>query len=341
LGEDAREARLIRALLWEELGRQGLLADSNPYRDCLARVQDYGGKAMKRFSSVFDSTDWRAANAVLTYPYTEGQLVRILGFGRLLTEFSVSTLVARLNVVGLEEVLELGELSNLIVTVCDQYIDLQPEGTPVLSRRMLEGAKARSRLSFGWMKRRSGTAQQRVMARLVTLYFRRLAKLPYAVRHESLHAFMHRVIISMYDAEMDAERKSNGTPRERTLRRKSALPFVVMGLPVWLSAPDIEVTTFRRHLRWLYGLGEFIGWVDDVIDLDEDRNDGHSNRVHNALAGVRRPLRRRVLAQSIARRGRRVVETKPDFVGCESQPADCDALSAVIISWFGGVPPTR
>lgn len=329
----------MRALLWEELEREGLLANANLYRNSLARVQDYGGKAMKRFSSVFDSTDWREANAVLTYPYTEGHLVRILGFGRLLTEFSVAPLAARLNVTALEEVLELGELSNLIVTVCDQYIDLQPEGTPILSRRMLERARAHSRFSFGWMKRR-GTAQERVVARLVTLYFRQLAKLPYAAKHESLYAFMRHVIISMYDAEIAAERKNKGTPRERTLRRKSALPFVVMGLPVWLSAPDIHLTTFHRHLRWLYGLGEFIGWVDDVIDLNEDRNAGHPNRVHNALSRVRVPLRRRTLARSIARRGRRVVKMRMDFVGCESQPAGCDALSAVIISWFGGVPPT-
>lgn len=329
-------------LLWEELQQAGLIADSAQYRNCLAKVAEVGTHEQRRLKKLIQSSHWREANAALGLSYSNEDLIRVLGFGRLLTEVVVSPVTGAFKVTALDKVIELGSLSNLIVTIYDQYLDLMPGDSAILTRRALERmALGQSSLLSKWMPPR-GLAPSRVMFQLITAYFNQLNKLPYALSQPSLRNFIQRIIISMYDAEMVTVRQCVESPSERMLCRKSALPFVIMGLPIWLAVPEVPGTIFWRHLRWSYSIGEFIGWIDDAVDLEADRATGHPNRVHNALVCASDVEKKQgELARRIARLGKRLFNSLGVRAGpCSAATLqDAGVLSSVIVSWFGGVPP--
>ena len=73
-----------------------------------------------------------------------------------------------------------------------------------------------------------------------------------------------------------------------------------MGLPVWMTAPSVQQSVYRAHVKWLYRLGRFFGWIDDAADLDDDRAAGRPNYFS---AGLKRGVARR-----IAREGALILE---------------------------------
>ena len=208
--------------------------------------------------------------------------VRLLGFGHVITEFAV----ACLGFPGKPDpaVLSLGALSNLIVTTFDGLLDSGQDPERALPRSRLAGTGKKS------------TTGDPLMSRLVNLYFAGLASLPHpgAFVHKTLRA----AILRMYDAE----RATSGplAYTETVWRRKSALPFVIMGLPVWMTAPSVQQSVYRAHVKWLYRLGRFFGWIDDAADLDDDRAAGRPNYFS---AGLKRGAARR-----IAREGALILE---------------------------------
>src|SRR5207302_2929071 len=93
-------------------------------------------------------------------------------------------------------------------------------------------------------------------------------------------------------------------------RRKSALPLVIMGLPVWMTTQLLDRRSYASHLRWLYRLGRFFGLVDDAADLEEDRAAGRPNCFLRATG--------REVADPVARQGLLLLKT-----------------------WDAGAPPSR
>jgi len=208
--------------------------------------------------------------------------VRLLGWGYVMTEFAV----ACLGVPGKPNsaVLSLGALANLIVSAYDGLLD---------SGREPERILLRSRLTNAGGERETGDP---LIARLVDLYFVLLSRLPYP--HAHLHRTLRSAILRMYDAE--TETAGSREFSLATWRRKSALPFVIMGLPVWMSIPSLDARAYRAHLNWLYRLGRFFGWIDDAADLNDDRAAQHLNYFS---AGIE-PF----MAYRIARQGARILE---------------------------------
>jgi len=173
----------------------------------------------------------------------ESAAVRMLGFGYVLTEFAAAPVTVPPDA----RVPALGALANLIVSLYDTELDA--------------GAAPASIMSGG-----------SVVARLVELYYSRLDILARA--GGPLEVLLRRAIDRMYHAERSTGRGANS---RAIWRRKSALPFVVMGLPVWFAHPAARTRSCHAHLAWLYRLGRFFGWIDDAADLEDDCTAGHLN----------------------------------------------------------------
>lgn len=81
---------------------------------------------------------------------------------------------------------------------------------------------------------------------------------------------LDRAIRRMYEAE------NGGARARRDWVRKSALPFVTIGLAASILAGREPPA---GYLAWLYRVGIWIGWIDDASDLAQDRAAGRYNRV--------------------------------------------------------------
>jgi hypothetical protein len=123
-------------------------------------------------------------------------------------------------------------------------------------------------------------------------------------------------------------------PSTFVLRRKASLPFVIMALPVWLTLRTPSWSLFYWHMRWLYRLGDFIGWIDDILDCPADAAAGHPNRVH--MDQIPDPA---ILTHTIARQGKRVVTEWEHRVSAE-QAKSINIFYTVVTSWLGGAAPT-
>jgi hypothetical protein len=145
----------------------------------------------------------------------------------------------------------------------------------------------------------------------------------------------------MYDAEL-AVVSRNGSPVSRhLLRRKAALPFVVMGLPAWLLGSERDERLFRWHVHWLYRLGRFFGWIDDVVDLESDLKTGAPSQLAYELENERQSSDRgREIVRAIAMQGRRLMYEWRTRVGAVSDvPLSVrEAVPTCVVSWFGGLP---
>ncbi len=203
---------------------------------------------------------------------------RLLGFGHVMAEFATAQLgIGRRPAAA---VLSLGALSNLIVSTYDGLIDSGSNSAAVLSRSQASGIQ-------------TGDTP---VARLVARYFSDVAALPH--RHAPVLQALRRAILRMYDAER-ATAESRGFSAV-VWRRKSALPLVVLGLPVWMTAPSFDAAAYCAHVRWLYRLGRFFGWLDDAADCNDDRSAGRPNYFVRDLADRREArMARRIAAEGV------------------------------------------
>jgi hypothetical protein len=208
--------------------------------------------------------------------------IRQLGFGHVITEFAI----AHLGIPGKPDraVLSLGALSNLIVSMYDGLLDSGQDPERILPRSRITGIAGASKTG------------DPLLGTLVDLYFARLSAFPNP--HAAVYQTLRSAIVRMYDAERATSGPLGYT---RTVwRRKSALPIVIMGLPVWMTVPLLEICVYRAHLKWLFRLGQFIGWIDDAADIHADRAAGRPN-YFSAGAGPN-------VARRIAGQGALIVE---------------------------------
>ena len=318
----------FRSTLWAELCRDGLLPDDVRYDEGRRAVTRAGVEESALLERAIGHRLWKRGLAALRRPHPQADCVRVLGFGRLLTEFLLTaSLIDRS---ARDEVLRLGALANLIVALFDYLADDRALGAHALSPASLERACRRSRVHL-WWRSLFGAPEGRLIARLVLEYFRRLDRLPFARRHTGVAELVSRVILAMYAAELAT--LSHTHPSKKTLRRKSALPLVVMALPAWLAIERIEESKVRDHVRYAYRLGEFMGAIDDAADAELDLASGRPNSVLEALHA---PISLN-LARGIAREGARLLEERQWLAADESDDGQArEALGVVVRSWLGG-----
>ena len=331
----------FRDLLWRELDARGLIPSAVEYqrlRDAVAR----SGEASWRLTLGDVGRDrWDAANATLWRPWVSDDPQRILGFGWWMTRFLVAPL--RLPEGLHSAVADAGALANLIVALYDQLVDSGRLGPAILAPAAFDSSAHAQRQSRG-TEVGPADASREVMSALVDRYFHLVAAFPRGPLSSAVDSLHRRAIRRMYDAE---NQLAAGDHRSEDYaqcvpvlqRRKAALPFVVMGLPGWSASSATSSLDTVRHLRWMYRVGTFLGWIDDAVDLDDDLAGRAANRVRCVIEG--HPSRAAALAISIAHSGARCMDDWRRHTGHEPppEPEVTDALAATVYSWFGATRP--
>lgn len=329
--------RRFRHVLWNELRRAELLSDPALYKASRAEVTRYGTIESRGTISLVGHAAWRRTIARLPRPRSEDDCIRVLGFGRVLTEFAVAPLPLQDG--DREAVSHLGALANFIVATFDQLIDAGMNRRVVLPEWTLRFlARTSGRVCLAPVSYLL-PAPPRLMVRLVAAYFRTLEELSLAQRHSHGTAMVRRLILKMYRAERQTFEPSRapGSRVEQIVRRKASLPITALGLPGWLACSGVDRARYLWHLRWLHNLGEFVGWIDDSVDLEQDLTAGRPNRV--AMVICARPEASHELARLIAQGGKKIIREWRSHV----QDADAiplvvrEALRTCVVSWFGGL----
>ena len=326
----------FRPTLWAELRRAGVLPDDARYDEGRRAVTRAGVQECAWLESAIGHRSWNRGLVALRRPEPQADCVRVLGFGRLLTEFLLTANPIERS--ARDDVIHLGALANFIVALFDHLADDSALGAHTLSPAALERACRGSRVHLRWHSC-FGVPEGRLIARLVLEYFRRLDRLPFARRNTGVRELVSRAILAMYAAELATLHRSR--PSRKVLRRKSALPLVVMALPAWLASERIDQSRLRRHVRYAYRLGEFIGAIDDAADADLDLAAGRPNRVLEALhaRGPARDMISSNLARDIACEGVRLLEDRQSLAVDASDRGEArDALGLVVRSWLSGRP---
>ena len=302
---------------------------------CRRDVTRLGFDEASKLADRVGSSLWVQALAQLGRPVPQADCERVLGFGALLTAYLLPPVP--IDEERRREVCTLGAHANLLVGLFDLIADERSDAELPLSRALIESAcKGRGRARLAWHAHR-GSPPTRLLTRLLSEYVDRLDRLPYSDRHQSVRALQTRVILEMYTAELQTLRAASRVT-DRIVRRKSALPFVAMGIPGWLAVDQVSPATFRAHLRWMYRIGTFFGWIDDAVDLDLDRAAGRPNRVADSLAvdGTGNACDRvEHLARAIAREGTRIQAERRVSA---SQPDAADVLTTTVLSWLDAIP---
>lgn len=318
----------IEDLLRAELRSRGVLPDARTYERVRREITLIGEEERSRVERIA-GRGWNRALARLERPRPEEDVARVLGFGHALTGFVVAPL--DLSAGERAEVAGLGATANLLVTTYDRIVDLGGDPDAALPRRALELAAAGRRLRLALLGIGS-PVERRVLTRIVAHYFDRLGELPGYGSRPAVRRAVERHVWEMYEAERRT--LESGGPDEGTLRVVSAYPFVVMGLPGWLATPEVPDGRYGRHLDWLYRVGEFVGRIDDIVDLREDAVDG----VYNPVAARRDAVGDDRVVREIADAGRAVVDGWEELTGTADLPEVArEALGTCVVSWFGGL----
>lgn len=327
----------LQNLLWQEFILHNLIPSPERYEVSRQEISRFGITEREHVMNYVGRNTWRRTLARFERPYAEDDCIRILGFGYALTEFAIAPLDIAPH--QRKAISSLGALANLIVSTFDQLVDLGYSSRLLLPRPMLELAtrsKWRTPLTAVGL---ISPAASRMMSKLVTHYFRELERLPYAGEHTEIHKGIKRTILRMYDVEIKTLKREKNLISERALRRKAALPFVVMGLPAWLGMEEICRRRYWWHLRWLYKLGEFFGWIDDLVDRHEDLAKAHPNRLLNIRTRLQGDFEENTnLARLIARRGDWIVREWDRQVNPNNLPSIVrESFYTCLVSWLGGM----
>jgi hypothetical protein len=201
----------------------------------------------------FGLAEWGGIKADFADVLEPCRTQRLLGIGYAFTEFLAAPVVGPATP---RTICSLGAIANLMVVICDRMLD---SGIPV------EAVLAEN-----------GMPKDATVSRLLDLYWRKFATME---ADKSLVEIIQRVIRRMFAAEMETVRRRDELPYRYWLR-KSALPFVLMGLPAWACrCRDNRNSGFKlaEHVRWLSKVGRFFGVLDDAADYEADIRSGDAN----------------------------------------------------------------
>src|SRR5262245_23177818 len=250
---DPESGDRVRAALWGKLQTARLWPEWESFESGRALVLSWGEREAAQLISDVGRRAWVTGIEPVRSALRDSDVVRILGFGRLLTEYIIAPL--RISALARPATVRLGSLANFIVTFYDLLLDQGVGAGEILPRKVLS-ARARG---AGWLiawQSLTGSAPARLVAQLVALYFACFEDIALrGSRSEQVGSLLRRFIIRMHEAELLT--RVAGPMNHRTVRRKAALPFAVMGLPGWLSA--CPPMTPREHLSWCYRLGLYFG----------------------------------------------------------------------------------
>jgi hypothetical protein len=330
--------------LREELAAGRLLGDQAAREVCAARARELGDRTLDAVRVLAGPATMRVALSVRRGPGFAETYRYVAGYGRLMTEF----LTAPVPVDDLqrERVAHLGGIANLIVSHFDELVDGGWPRALLLPGWALLIAPTRAGRLVMRVTAIFAPAPMRLILRLVAEYFRCVAELPYVVLRAEAHRDLRRSIVAMYLEEGRTPREFRRLRGRAARQKKTALPLVVLGLPVWLAGREFAPEQYARHRRWLVRIGKFIRWIDDAADLAADDAAGSANMVRRALGRSGRTAHTdALLAAGVARRGRRLLgewRELAGFAGSDESAAEValhTVLAATLVAWIG-VPRT-
>lgn len=260
--------------LWYELELNGFTFDFNRYDQHLMQLLRMGECQKDRLVELCGRERWIEMVAAIGPARQEEDLVRVLGFGNALTSFTCAPFSHHLQV---QLIKDLGALCNLIVSLYDYFLDHAAPRTFTFPEQVLHEA-LRGNYSSLQRTAAQGIPAQRIIAGLVLDYFQLLGSVPADANADRIKKILYKTIWLMFEAE-NAAAADPAEVNDFYLKRKSALPFVVIGLPGLLLHGQAALSRYPAYLRWLYDLGEFIGWVDDVVDIRRDLQNRQPNRL--------------------------------------------------------------
>jgi hypothetical protein len=321
-------------LLTGALELERLLPTPADYAEVRSRVSLRGREWRDRIIQAVGNFNWRTTAEAIDRPYPEDDLVRVLGFGDLLTRFVVAPVPLTEEFTA--RVVELGVFSNLIVTLYDDLVDRRGlSSVPLRPDSLILAAAHPNRFRRRALLMRSGAAKTIIL--LIGQYFQELQNLTELHSRSRIFHTSVRAIQQMHEAEAHAVRQGPAASRAVVIR-KSALPFVVMGLPSWLATESFVRRHYLWHLKWLYRFGDLIGLLDDFVDVNDDARAGMANRFLPTSSNMLRASPE-MAAQEIARRAGLIIRSWDEHCDPTSRSdASRSALITCVVSWLGGIP---
>lgn len=263
----------LKAELQKAFSSSDLLLSDASYGEVWQQIYQSGASYQEELKRISGRKTWKRVFHSDNTKISEQDRIRILGFGAAITEY----MIPAFNLPKAEHttVVQLGTLANFIVTFFDYCLDthnykepLLPQPSKLINNKLSE---------LGFIFRALVNPKVKFINRLVKYYLQSIKHLPFARHRPQIVKLIHRAIKLMYEAEMQTVTGDGSNVSVRTIRRKSALPFVIMALPVWLSVEKIDKMAFILHLRWSYHFGYFFCLLDDAVDLFDDIHNNHPN----------------------------------------------------------------
>jgi hypothetical protein len=324
----------LRDKLLATLDKRGLLPTPEDFERTLRRVIRRGDRCRHEFLlPIVGQSAWRQVARSLECP--DSRLAAILGFGEAMTEFFVAGIPMSRQ--SRSRVIRIGALSKFILSIYDKLVDNLGMRNLLSRSELLQAATGAQ-----FLRRRMATldAPHRVVARSVSAYFELVHMLPFAAERAQERQLLSAGIVKLFDVEIalrpDARKPT--AVRENAVKEKAAFSFVSMGLPAWLATRRAVAADISQHYNWLCDLGEFLGWIDDVADIEEDIGCGFPNRVMLRLR-KRNGLRARavlLLAEEIAELGSQVSNQWSRKVPISNARQNClDVFRSNVYSWLG------
>ncbi|GBE56284.1 hypothetical protein BMS3Bbin16_00484 [archaeon BMS3Bbin16] len=296
----------FNALLWHELEKNDLVIGPAEYKVAMRKIMGWGVIERENIIKIGGIQTWKNVLNQLSGISHENDCIRVLGFGRALTEYLVAPLNIPSNLK--EQIVTVGVISNLYGSIYDHLIDAGLNNKLVLPRWALHSIVYEKRGLRLTVLRKIGPSTLRFIQTLVEHNIQILTELPYYKKHSEITESIKELYLQLYDAEIETIQKTRSHISEDTLKNKTILFYLIGGLYTWLCIPQIHQDRFEWHIKWVRQFGEFIAWMDDAVDLAEDISTGQPNLLlfPENTVGVNEQ-KDRAMVQMIAEKGKQMI----------------------------------
>lgn len=326
----------FKKAVWKELEDACLIPDRSKYKSVRSSISAFGREELADLKEEIGESGWKILIRKLNTKYPKDDIIRILGFGNALTRYVIEPF--RNDEETNNKVNKLGARSNLIVSLFDQMIDSGTKPKQVLSTKSLDKLLNRNTQKNSDFYRYFGFQSKWIMTTLIKSYLRGLGDLSQPSAQTNISKTILSSIQRMHESEIKTLTKNDLSTAD--LKRKAALPFVIMGLPIWLKDSQINNKAYFSHMRWLYRLGLFFGSIDDIIDLEEDISNNHPNQFKK-LVNKDSLAESFIIATSkkIVSEGKIITNFWKKYTNHQNPQAtdfNEQIFGTCIVSWFGG-----
>jgi hypothetical protein len=322
--------------IWAMLEKENFLLDYESYSIERKKITVNG---IKEFECLSEFISKRALLKCLQkyYDHPEDECFRILGFGYSITDFLAAPLI--LNERSGKDICRLGAIANLIITLFDLFMDAGIPHRKLLTKKDLIKYLSANESSLIPSMKNMFYPESKILKQIILLYLKSINETASANSDPKLMELFSNSIVKMFEAEI-ATNKPPDAVKEVHLIRKSRLPFVLKGLPCWFIS-EMDNVLFYRHVKWMMNVGDFIGLIDDAVDLNKDisGSKGGINRI-SRMIGMKND-QEQAFSYITSQLESMLLFIREEFnaMTAQTHPNIADTFhifQTCIISWFGG-----